>query len=72
MFDQSLKLPTPAEIRAARDAAGLTQAAAAELVHLKAQQRWAEYESGENNIGLSTWELFLIKTGQRPVPHRSK
>jgi predicted transcriptional regulator len=68
MSDAPLKTPTPAEIRAARDAAGLTQAAAAELVHLKAQQRWAEYESGENNIGLSTWELFLIKTGQRSLP----
>jgi transcriptional regulator with XRE-family HTH domain len=70
MSEKPLKVPTPAEIRAARDAAGLTQAAAAELVHLKAQQRWAEYESGVNNIGLSTWELFLIKTGQQSLARR--
>jgi len=57
-----MKAPTPAEIRARREAAGLTQAQAAELVHLGAQPRWAEYENGERNIDLARWELFLIKT----------
>lgn len=57
-----LKQPTPAEIVAAREAAGLTQAQAAELVHLGAQPRWAEYENGKHPIDLARWELFLIKT----------
>jgi putative transcriptional regulator len=58
----ALKHPTPAEIREARKAAGLSQAEAAELVHLGAQPRWAEYEKGERNIDLARWELFLIKS----------
>jgi len=58
----ALKQPTPAEISAARTAAGLTQAQAAELVHLGAQPRWAEYENGTHPIDLARWELFLIKT----------
>jgi hypothetical protein len=56
-----LKHPTPAEITASREAAGLTQAQAAELVHLGAQPRWAEYENGLRPIDLARWELFLIK-----------
>ena len=56
--------PTPAEIKAARTAAGLTQSQAAALVHagLKTWQNW-ESESGEGRkIPLASWELFLIKT----------
>jgi len=59
-----IKRPTPDQVRAARTAAGLTQAAAAALVHLSGQVRWAEYENGTRNIDLARWELFLLKTGQ--------
>lgn len=57
--------PTPSEVKAAREAAGLTQPQAAELVHAgkKSWQNW-ESETGEaRKIPLATWELFLIKTG---------
>lgn len=56
--------PAPAEIKAARVAAGLTQTQAAALVHagLKTWQNW-ESETGEaRRIPLASWELFLIKT----------
>lgn len=57
--------PSPAEIKSARLAAGLTQTQAAQLVHasLKTWQNW-ESESGEaRKIPLASWELFLIKSG---------
>lgn len=56
--------PTPEDIRAARDRAGLTQAEAAELVYLGARTRWSEHENGVQAIDRARWELFLIKTGQ--------
>lgn len=56
--------PAPDHIRAARDRAGLTQAEAAELVHLGSAVRWSEYERGAQAIDTARWELFLIKTGQ--------
>lgn len=56
--------PTPADVRAAREAAGLTQTEAARLVHstLRAWQAWetAEGESARRmHPGL--WELFRLK-----------
>lgn len=60
----SLPLPTPEDIRRARDGADLTQAEAAELVHLGSPVRWSEYERGAQSIDAARWELFLIKTGQ--------
>lgn len=56
--------PTPDNIRRARDGADLTQAEAAELVHLGSAKRWSEYERGTQAIELARWELFLIKTSQ--------
>ena len=56
--------PTPADIKAARLAAGLTQPDAAALVHAAAKT-WKNWESegGEaRKIPLAAWELFLIKT----------
>ena len=53
--------PTLKQIKGARIAAGLTQAAAAKLVHLGSPSRWAEYESGKRNIDAARWELFNIK-----------
>lgn len=58
--------PTPADIAQARERAGLTQAQAAELVHLGAAKRWSEYERGVATIDAARWELFLIKCGQHP------
>ncbi|ARL77616.1 helix-turn-helix domain-containing protein [Burkholderia pseudomallei] len=55
--------PTPAQVRAARDAAGLTQTAAGALVHVDLRS-WQRWESGERTMHVAFWELFLIKTGK--------
>ncbi len=59
--------PAPAEIRTARELAGLTQTAAAELIHcsLNAWQQW-EAEPGtptHRKMHPAFWELFRLKTG---------
>src|SRR3990167_457942 len=63
-----MKHPTPKQVAAARKRAGLTQAQAAELVHLGASTRWAEYENGTRRIDLARWELFLNKIGTPMKP----
>lgn len=59
--------PAAEQVRAARGRAGLTQAQAAAIVHatLNAWQRW---EQGERRMGMASWELFLLKTGQAALP----
>jgi hypothetical protein len=59
--------PSPKQIIAAREASGLTLAAAAELVYLGAAPRWSEYENGKRSPDPARWELFLLKTGQHPT-----
>ena len=56
--------PTTTQIRAARVRAGLTQSAAAEVIHLGARERWTEYERGTSRMPQAKWELFLLKTNQ--------
>jgi DNA-binding XRE family transcriptional regulator len=53
--------PTAVEVREARLAAKLTQAAAAELVGITTRA-WQYYESGETTIKLPTWRLFKTLT----------
>lgn len=53
--------PAPATIAAAREAAGLTQTAAAELVH-SALRTWQQWEAGDRKMHPGLWELFRIKT----------
>ncbi|EOV4287862.1 helix-turn-helix domain-containing protein [Escherichia coli] len=69
--------PAPDEIRAAREAAGLTQSAAAALVHANLRS-WQKWEAGERAMHPAFWELFLIKTNRlhtqskgqiHPLPH---
>lgn len=55
--------PAPSEILAARQAAGLTQAQSAALVH-STTRRWQEWESGTHRMHPATYELYLIKTGR--------
>ncbi len=59
------RTPKPAEIRAAREAAGLTQTEAAALVYctLSAWQRW---EQDERRMHPATWELWRIKAARTP------
>lgn len=58
--------PRPSEVRAARKAAGLSQAAAAKLVFLSSRVRWTEYENGRRAPDPARWELFLLLTDQHP------
>lgn len=56
----SARNPAPAEVRAAREAAGLSQTAAAALVHTSLRA-WQQWEAGERRMHPAFWELFRIK-----------
>ncbi len=53
--------PSPAEIRAGREAAGLSQTAAAELIHSKLRT-WQDWESGKASMHPGLWALFSIRS----------
>ncbi len=63
--------PSPCEIRAAREAAGLTQAQAAGLVHASLRN-WQQWEQSEGpsmrRMHPGLWELFRIKSASAPRP----
>ena len=65
----NLTQPTPGDVRAARLAVGLTQAAAAALVHRPDSSRWREWERSPGPLARvidpAVWELYLIKSGLR-------
>lgn len=52
--------PTPAEVRSAREAAGLSQTAAAALIYCSLRG-WQEWEAGNRRMHPGLWELFRIK-----------
>lgn len=56
--------PKPTEIRAAREAAGLTQTAAAVLVYstLRTWQDWEAEGDTNRRMHPAIWELWQIKT----------
>ena len=54
-------IPTPIQIREARQSAGLTQAQAGKLLH-SGQVQFARWESGSRKMHPAFWELFCIKT----------
>jgi DNA-binding transcriptional regulator YiaG len=58
------KSPTPEQIKQARQAAGLTQAQAAELIY-STRRTLQDWEYGKNPMHPAIWELFLIKTKPR-------
>jgi transcriptional regulator with XRE-family HTH domain len=58
--------PTPEQIRAGREAAGLSQAQAARVALLGDKARWSEYERGIGSIDAARWALFLMLTDQHP------
>jgi hypothetical protein len=72
---QRISQPTPAQVRQARESAGLTQAQAAQLVspsEVRPYRTWQNYEtpadrSGHRPIPLALWELFLLMTQQHPT-----
>ena len=55
-----LERPTPEVIEAERRRAGLTQRAAAALVH-GSLRGWQQWEAGDRRMPLAVWELFLLK-----------
>ncbi len=61
-----MKSPTPQDVKAAREAAGLTQAQAAALVYadVRAWQRWEGSGPTARQMRADTWELFRIKTAK--------
>ncbi len=54
--------PTKEQVRSAREAAGLTQPQAAEVVR-GSMRAWQEWESGNRRMHPGLFELFQIKTG---------
>ena len=52
--------PAPEAIRAARLAAGLSQTAAAQLIH-STLRTWQDWEAGVARMHPGLWELFLLK-----------
>lgn len=53
--------PKPSQVRAAREAAGLTQTAAAALIYCTLRG-WQEWEAGNRRMHPALWELFQLKT----------
>lgn len=58
--------PTPAAIRDARIAAGLTQTEAAQTVRASLRG-WQQWEAGDRAMPPGLFELFMLKTGQWPL-----
>ncbi len=52
--------PTPAQIRTARESAGMTQTAAAGLIY-KNLRTWQQWEAGDRRMDPAFFELFRIK-----------
>ena len=55
-------MPKKQEIKKARQAAGLTQRQAGELLSVGVRT-WQRWEYGERRMSPAMWELFIIKTG---------
>ena len=56
--------PAPASIRATRERAGLSQTAAAALVH-GSLRTWQQWEAGDRKMHPAFWELFCIKIAKK-------
>lgn len=53
--------PAPDAVRAAREAAGLSQTAAGALLHTTCRT-WQQWEAGDRRMHPAFWELFLLKS----------
>lgn len=61
-----LPSPAPADVAAARAAAGISQPAMAELLGLSSHRTVQAWEAGQNPVNAAQWALFLLATGQHP------
>jgi len=66
MTRQKQASPTPAAVRKARIAAGLTQTEAARTVRASLRG-WQQWEAGDRAMPPGLFELFMLKTGQWPL-----
>lgn len=66
-----MKQPTPADVKSARAAVGLTQTQAAALIYKKLLA-WQRYESGNRSMDVALYELFMLKTGQIDIGQFTK
>jgi len=57
--------PTPDQIRQSRHQAGLSQTAAASLIH-STMRTWQDWEAGKAAMHPGLWELWLIKISDQP------
>ena len=58
-----LLYPSPMRVLQARKAAKLSQTEAATVVRVT-ETAWRNWENGRRKMNLSTFEMFLSKTGQ--------
>ena len=56
--------PTPEQVKALREKAGLSQSALAKLIGLSSQQLINDYENGKKSPNAQTWTLMLLATSQ--------
>lgn len=57
-------VPTPAQIRRAREVARMTPQEAGALIHERAV-RWRAFETGDAHMHPASWELWNLKLAQR-------
>ncbi len=62
--------PRPEEIRAARDAAGLTQTEAGALIYCELRT-WQDWEGGQRRMHPAFWELFRMKVAGKRAPREA-
>jgi len=56
--------PSPAEVREVRETLGLSQTAAAQIVHTTCRT-WQQWEAGDRRMHPAFLELFVLKTYHR-------
>ena len=56
--------PDPTEIKKLRQASGLTQAQASELIH-STRRTWQDWEAGIATMHPAIWELFKLKVSEK-------
>ncbi len=59
-FERKAPVPSSEEVRQAREAAGLTQTEAANLVY-RSMRNWQQWERAERQMDPALWELFSLK-----------
>lgn len=62
--NKEIERPGGGEILAWRKLHGLRQVDAARMSHAS-ERSWQGWEKGDHEMPLATWELLLIKTGER-------